>query len=232
MPGDHLVEPFRRMAQGLNALNELNTSLGEWIHGDGWGAVYEEAERLKVSRSVAACWEAGAFESLRERQVFMIHARLATQGGVSLQNTHPFEMDVNSESWIFCHNGFVRDDLPIPSTLSKSDPTDSETVFHLLQPFLRVGDVLGGLREVYGAIQDFTSLNSFLLGPDEFWAVSLCAGNPNYYTLSLSETLHGPVISSEPLAELVPHWTPIPSGHVVRIDRRSGEIQIHDIAET
>jgi len=223
--GSLLIEPFLRMAQGRNAVNEHNRKLGEWTHPNGWGAVYEEAGELKAMRSIAACWEDPAIESLSSKRVFLFHARKASLGAVSLANTHPFEADVDGKRFFFCHNGTVRDPLPSPPTLTKDEPTDSERVFHRLIPFLREGRALDGLREVYGAFRDYTCLNTFLVGADDVWAVCLFTRDPVYYTLSLASSAHGPIVSSEPLAELSGERRPIGNGEALRIDRRSGAVE-------
>lgn len=41
LPGRLMIDPFRRMARGRNALNGVNTAFGERTRGDGCGAVYE-----------------------------------------------------------------------------------------------------------------------------------------------------------------------------------------------
>lgn len=226
VPGHLLIDPFVRMAQGLNAVNEINTSYGKWVHGHGWGAVYEKDKRLEILRSAKACWDDPALETLRDERIFLLHARKASQGAVILDNTHPFDAEVDGARWIYCHNGTVRDSLGTPSTLRKTESTDSEKVFHLLLPYVRDDSVLAGLRAVYGEIRDFTCLNSFLLGPKVFWAVSLFVEDPNYYALSLTKGPIGPIFSSEPLAEITGEQEIIPNGHAVRVDRSTGEIEV------
>jgi predicted glutamine amidotransferase len=224
LPGRVLIEPFLRMAEGRNALNEHNTAHGVWPHPHGWGAVYEDVGRLRAHRSVLACWDDPGLEALSDVRVFLLHARRASRGGVTLANTHPFEHEAHGGSWFFCHNGTVRDRLPTPSALTEEDSTDSAKLFGLLLPFVREGEVLEAFRAVYGGIRDFTSLNSFLLGPDALWAVGLSTENPDYYAMTLAETEAGPIVSSELLDEFAGNRTTISDGTVVRIDRRTGAI--------
>jgi predicted glutamine amidotransferase len=223
-PGDLLIAPFLRMARGENAINEHNTKVGQWTHANGWGAVYEEDGELKTLRSTEPCWDDPAIESLRDRRLFLLHARRASLGAVSLANTHPFDADVVGKRFFFCHNGTVRDLLPTPPTLAKAEPTDSERIFHRLIPYVRDGRTLEGFREVYGGFRDYTCLNTFLLGPEELWAVCLFTRDPAYYALALATSSHGPIVSSEPLAEFAGDRRPIASGTAVRVDRRSGAI--------
>jgi predicted glutamine amidotransferase len=228
LSGRLLIDPFLRMAQGLNMLNERNTKLGEWTHVHGWGAVYEEAGQLRAVRSTEACWDDSLLRTLRDRRVFLLHARKASAGGKTLENTHPFECEIAGARWFFCHNGTVRDPLPDPLTPTEGS-TDSEKLFGLLQPYIDQDDVLAGLHAVYGGIHAFTSLNSFLLGPDDLWTVCLHTENPDYYTLTLAETDDGPIVSSEPLGELAGDRTAIPNGTALRIDRWSGAIEMYTL---
>ncbi|MBU0595293.1 class II glutamine amidotransferase [Candidatus Bipolaricaulota bacterium] len=228
VPGRLLIDGFLRMSQGLNALNEINTELGKINHGDGWGAVCKPNGEAVAHRSVRACWEDAGIGDLRDRTLFLLHARRASKGSVTLDNVHPFQAEVAGARWFFCHNGTVRDELPIAETLTKVDPTDSEKVFHLLLPFIDAGNILAGIREIYGAIRDYTCLNSFLLGPDDLWAVCLHIENPRYYALTLTEMASGPIVSSEPLPELGDSSV-IPSRTILHIDRRTGTIESHTL---
>jgi len=227
LPGSLLIDPFVRMARGENATNEHNEKIAKWTHANGWGAVVEDEGNLRVHRSVKACWEDADLAALADERMFLLHARRKSVGGVSIEDTHPFEARIDGDLWVFCHNGTVRD--PLPPSGEEAGSTDSEKVFRRLIPYIRGGRILDGFREIYSAFSDFTSLNSFLLGPDEFWAVCLFTRNPNYYTLSLATTQDGPIVSSEPLAEFPDDRTPIPNGSAVEIDRRNGAVRFHDL---
>lgn len=203
----------------------MNREMGSYTHGHGWGAVAEKDGGDAPLRSVRACWDDDGLDLLRGKTVNLLHARMASKGAVTLGNVHPFSASVNDAQWSYCHNGTVRQPLKLPGTLRKSDGTDSEKVFHQVLPYLEQDRVLEGIRAVYGVIDDFTSLNTFLLGPEVLWVVCLYTEMPDYYTLHLSTTKHGPMISSEPLAELDPQPTALFSGQVLCVDRISGDIQ-------
>jgi len=219
LPGRVLLDPFVRMAQGRNALNEHNTAPGVWRHPHGWGAVFEDDGDDRLRRSVEVCWEDAALGSLADRRLYLLHARRASRGKVTLKNTHPFEASARGDRWFFCHNGTVRD-------LSSGGRSDSQEVFDRLLPYVTEDRILNGFREVYGEFDDFTGLNSFLFGPNELWVVCSYTKNPNYYTLILSD---GPIVSSEPLHEFASSRRALPNGAVLRIDRASGEVEWHTL---
>lgn len=107
--------------------------------------------------------------------------------------------------------------------------TDSEEIFERLLPYVGKGDILPGFREIHGGFRDFTSLNSFLLEPDHLWAVCRHAENPNHYTLTLTETEAGRVVSSEPLGEFAEDRTAVPNGTAIRIVRHTRKIDPHSL---
>jgi predicted glutamine amidotransferase len=227
IPGSLLIDPLLRMARGENATNEHNTERGAWIHRNGWGGAFEAEGSVRIHRSIEACWEDADLASLASKRTFLLHARRASAGSVSIEDTHPFDARIGDDLWVFCHNGTVRDSLP-PSG-AEAGNTDSERIFRRLTPYVREERILDGLREVYSGFHDFTSLNSFLLGRHDFWAVCLFSRDPTYYTLSLAVGERGPIVSSEPLAEFSNGRRPIPNGSALHIDRRSGVTRFHEL---
>jgi hypothetical protein len=77
-------------------------------------------------------------------------------------------------------------------------------------------------------VKDYTSLDTLLLGPEEFWAVCLWSLEPSYYSLVYAETKLGPMVASEPLSDLHSEWHAIGNGMALRIHRRSGKAQRSD----
>ena len=222
VPGSLLIEPFMRLAQGRNTLNEINTVLGQWTHLESWGAVYERDGELVSVRRTRSCVDDPELERLRDEKVFLLHARKASSGAVCLDNTHPFSYDLNGARWFFSHNGTVKDPLTVPETLNRDGSTDSERVFHRLLPFVET-DPLYGVRKVYRGFHDFTCLNSFLMGPNTLWTVCFHTENPNYYTFAVADLPSGPVIASEPLADVADVWMPMANERVLAVDRTTGE---------
>lgn len=47
------------------------------------------------------------------------HIRKATQGGVTIENTHPFIREIWGQNWVFAHNGNLKE-LPDMSEVSVS----------------------------------------------------------------------------------------------------------------
>lgn len=115
-----------------------------------------------------------AVEAREERsRTFVAHVRYATAGGLTYENTHPFEQDGR----LFAHNGVVNFDPadPVDPSLVHGQ-TDSERLFARITLAIRAhgGDVRAGIAEAtrrMAADVELHSLNFVLTTPDELWAL-------------------------------------------------------------
>jgi len=74
-------------------------------NGDGAGLAWHHDGRVEIGKGL---WD---FKTLDEELTrveampCMIHLRMATHGGISLENTHPFAL---RNGWAFAHNGIIK----------------------------------------------------------------------------------------------------------------------------
>lgn len=209
--GDELIEPFSHMAQGMNALHELNQSLGKFAHPDGWGAVYRENGELRVYRSVTRFWADPKTEVLRGKEVFLLHARRASRGAAALGNVHPFSMIRAGETWYFCHNGTIDD----PVIGKYPYDTDSARYFHYLLDRFDVCDPERSLSRAVAGLADYTAVNAFLFTAGRLCVINRYKKYPCYYTMYRAGSLFSP----EPLFELASNWTPLENGTIVCLEQ-------------
>lgn len=110
-------------------------------HPDGWGVAYYHAGAPHVIKSVSTAMDDHLFQRVSgivASETVLAHLRKATQGELSIINTHPFQFG----QWTFAHNGNVRGFAQIrPRVLERIPPvlrryilgdTDSEALFYLL----------------------------------------------------------------------------------------------------
>jgi predicted glutamine amidotransferase len=112
-----------------------------------------------------------------ESETFVAHVRLASAGGRTLANTHPFTMG----NRIFAHNGGFGDLPAVEQRLGGylsmvQGDTDSERFFALItkETDARGGDVAAGITAAaswLGANVPVASLNLVLAQPGELWAL-------------------------------------------------------------
>jgi len=110
-------------------------------HPDGWGVAYYTGGAPHVIKSVSSAEVDHLFRRVSgivASETVLAHLRKATQGSLSIINTHPFQFG----KWVFVHNGNLRgfEDARGP-LLARIPPvlrrfilgdTDSEVLFYLL----------------------------------------------------------------------------------------------------
>ena len=81
------------IALGKYELNEKNPIYGKLSHGDGWGLAYlNNNDKWEVYKSIKPIYndkKVEEFKNIRTKAI-ILHARKATVGSKSLQNTQPF----------------------------------------------------------------------------------------------------------------------------------------------
>jgi predicted glutamine amidotransferase len=226
---DSLIEQSRREPDG--------TGLGYFAAG---GAP-------RVDKRPIAAFEDRAFaREGREvhSETFVAHIRYASTGGLTPENTHPFEQ----HDRLLAHNGVIEDLAKLEAQLGRyrglvSGDTDSERFFALVtkETDRHDGDVTAGLiaasRWVAEELPLF-ALNVVLTTSDELWALRYPethalyllergpggalehAGAPGTIRVRSADAGDQPsvVIASEPM-DRDPAWRPLASGELVHVDR-------------
>ncbi len=122
---------------------------GDGPHKDGWGIAYFDAPDVQLFKETDAANDSAFARFIKEHHFVsnqvISHIRLATQGGPTLKNTHPFARELAGRMHVFAHNGDltgIHDDPIIHPTIHPSihpsrfhpvGDTDSEYAFcHLL----------------------------------------------------------------------------------------------------
>jgi predicted glutamine amidotransferase len=226
----------------LDAENSLAAQSHREPDGTGLGYFTAGAEPRVDKRAIAAFADRSFAREARdvESETFVAHIRFATNGGLTRENTHPFEQ----EGRLLAHNGVIGDVAKLEARLGsyrrlvKGD-TDSERFFALasLEIDQHDGDVTAGLiaaaRWVAQELPLF-ALNVVLSTRDELWALRY----PETHTLYVLERTPGDalehassvgtirvhssalggraavVVASEPMDE-DPAWRPLASGELL-----------------
>jgi glutamine amidotransferase len=111
-------------------------------HVDGWGMAFHDGEAARVFHDAGRACDAPLAAFLRQHPVqartVLAHVRKATQGVVALANCHPFQREWAGRSWLFCHNGDLKDYRPaLDGSHLPLGQTDSEHAFCWLLQQLR-----------------------------------------------------------------------------------------------
>lgn len=149
----------------VSADNALMQQSGR--HPDGWGVAYFNAGAPHVIKSVSSALDDHLFRRVSgivASETVLAHLRKATQGSLSIINTHPFQYG----QWVFVHNGNIagfpelREEMRarVPPVLRRYilGDSDSEVLFYLLLGHMAkrcelhragypLGDVAEAIRE-------------------------------------------------------------------------------------
>jgi len=104
------------------------------VHADGWGIAFFEKKGVRLFLDPQPSAQSPVAELVRNYPIHSLnviaHIRKATQGSVSLENTHPFMRELWGRYWIFAHNGnLLQFDPPLSGQFLPVGDTDSEKVF-------------------------------------------------------------------------------------------------------
>ncbi len=110
-------------------------------HPDGWGVAYYVEEAPHITKSASTALNDVLFQRVSgivSSETVLAHIRKATQGNLSVLNTHPFQYG----RWVFAHNGDIPEFGEVRKQLVAEiapklrrfilGDTDSEVVFFLL----------------------------------------------------------------------------------------------------
>ena len=160
-------------------------------HSDGFGIAFFEGRGVRIFRDnrpaslspIADCVKQYKIKSLN----VIAHIRKATQGAVSIENTHPFIREIWGENWVFAHNGNLKD-LPnmSESFCQPIGSTDSEAAFCYMAEFLKSRfkkkptemQIFQAIQEVSKELAAHGTLN-FILSNGE-WMIAHCSTNLHY----------------------------------------------------
>jgi glutamine amidotransferase len=217
--------------------------------GTGLGTFDDDGTPL-VSKQPLAAYEDQAFEREAKEvrsHTFVAHVRYASTGGLTPENTHPFEQ----AGRLFAHNGVIEDldrldaELGDARELVKGE-TDSERYFALITKEIeRTGDVQDGIERAANWIADnlpVFALNFVLISPSELWAfrypdthplyvLERAAGGPSGHRHLEHASARGSirvrsgdmaacravVVATEPMDE-DPGWRNLGSGDLIHVD--------------
>jgi len=111
-------------------------------HIDGWGLALFRDDKIEIQKHLTAaysCHNANVVLQNKPRATTVIaHIRKATEGKVTPQNTHPFARNLWGDTWIFAHNGTLKNFYPqVDSEFEVFGNTDSERAFCYLLSVLK-----------------------------------------------------------------------------------------------
>ena len=133
------------------------------VHSDGWGIAFFEGKGVRQFLDPQPSSTSPIAEFVRNYPIksknVIAHIRKATQGVVSLENTHPFQRELWGYYWVFAHNGNLVNFHPeLDNSFSPVGGTDSERIFCWIMQNLKqkFGAEYPGAEKIFSYIHQLT----------------------------------------------------------------------------
>lgn len=162
-------------------------------HTDGFGIAFFEGKGVRIFRDNRAAHSSPIGDCVKQYKIksfnVIAHIRKATQGQVSIENTHPFIREIWGENWVFAHNGNLRQVPDMSDSFCQPiGNTDSETAFcyiaeQLKKRFRRKPsetEIFATIQQVTNELSQHGTFN-FILSNGE-WMIAHCSTNLHYLT--------------------------------------------------
>lgn len=132
-------------------------------HSDGFGIAFFEDKACRLFVDNQSAVESPIAEFVRNYPIksrnVIAHIRKATQGKITLENSHPFSRELWGRQWIFAHNGDLHQFHPrLSARFTPVGNTDSEWAFcYLLDQLVqRFGYIEPDLYQISDALAEIS----------------------------------------------------------------------------
>ena len=152
-------------------------------HKDGFGIAFFEGAGVRLMVDVQSARHSPVAQMVRNYPIksdnIIAHIRKATQGVVTLANTHPFVRELWGRYWVFAHNGDLKGFAPrLHGAFRPVGETDSELAFcWLMQELAKahasvppIKELTRTLRELAPAPAAHGTFNFMLSNGQALWA--------------------------------------------------------------
>ena len=152
-------------------------------HKDGFGIAFFEGAGVRLLVDAQSARESPVAEMVRRFPIrsrnIIAHIRKATQGSVTLANTHPFVRELWGRYWVFAHNGDLKSFAPrLHGAFRPVGETDSEHAFcWLMQELAKahasvptIAELTATLRELAPVPAAHGTFNFMLSNGQALWA--------------------------------------------------------------
>lgn len=132
-------------------------------HSDGFGIAFFEDKACRLFVDNQSAVESPIADLVRNYPIksrnVIAHIRKATQGKITLENSHPFIRELWGRQWIFAHNGDLHGFAPrLSGKFTPVGNTDSELAFcYLLDHLvLKFGYIEPSLSEIFSVLEEIS----------------------------------------------------------------------------
>ncbi|WP_336368896.1 class II glutamine amidotransferase [Avibacterium paragallinarum] len=162
-------------------------------HSDGFGIAFFEGKGVRIFRDNKAGHSSPIADCVKQYHIksfnVIAHIRKATQGAVTIENTHPFIREIWEENWVFAHNGNLTSIPDMSESFCQPiGSTDSEAAFcYMAEQLKNRFRKKPTEEEIFQTIQEITKelaqngTFNFILSNGN-WMIAHCSTNLHYLT--------------------------------------------------
>ncbi len=133
-------------------------------HKDGFGIAFFEGAGVRLMVDAQSAHQSPVAEMVRRYPIrsehIVAHIRKATQGRVTLANTHPFVRELWGRYWVFAHNGDLKGFNPrLHGAFRPVGETDSERAFcWMMQELAKAHASVPSIEELTATLRELASV--------------------------------------------------------------------------
>ncbi|KAA6208342.1 class II glutamine amidotransferase [Avibacterium paragallinarum] len=162
-------------------------------HSDGFDIAFFEGKGVRIFRDNKAGHSSPIADCVKQYHIksfnVIAHIRKATQGAVTIENTHPFIREILGENWVFAHNGNLTSIPDMSESFCQPiGSTDSEAAFcYMAEQLKNRFRKKPTEEEIFQTIQEITKelaqngTFNFILSNGN-WMIAHCSTNLHYLT--------------------------------------------------
>ncbi len=190
-------------------------------HPHGWGMVaFREGRLLLYVRETCPIWRRGFYARFRA-DLILVHARAASIGEVSFDNTHPISACKSGTIWFLAHNGSIRG-IKEEGMLGQSD---TEALLIRILRHSRDTDIQSISRGVRAIREEFegkiSSMTFLMTSGNEIYALKGANEKQDYFNIYLRRGEEY-VLSSQPLSS--DYWVELVNWRLYSFYRKEDRI--------
>lgn len=233
VPVNSLLDSAIAMAKDETVVHELNEEKGQgsWTHCDGWGIAYMNSKgKWIVEKSTEAIYLDPKVDLFRnvKTNLMIVHMRKKMGSEVAYNNTHPFKFEKgNPGSVLFCHNGFIDEEITHDKEFTVKGETDSEKLFYSILTDLKKNKLEKAIRRNFKRYKKITGTNIILSTKEKSVIAVKKNYFPKYYQMKMGWDDERLIISSEilPVFDGMT-WQPLAQGDIISVNNDTRDVTI------
>jgi len=189
-------------------------------HRHGYGVSYFKKDTLHARKELDPIWDRkNNFDLDDHGNILILHARKASVGNLAIENLHPYSTKMDDKTFIFAHNGTVKDIRKMginTNLLDNGETTDSKIIMDIIMNEYQISQnmkysIEEAIENISHTCDNIASVNFIASDGIKLYALRYYLEDENYYTMWYKKIENGYVISTEKFEDEEYEWELIPN---------------------